>query len=247
MKCELVIEQPALKVVVCYIAVSRGENTRTFAQRFVDTWIANPPGYPHRLLIICNGGRLPGYIEPIFKPLDCQFVLRQNDGGKDISAYQAVADSTNADFLVCMGESVYFHRPGWLARMAKAREQLGPGMYGFFSSFMVMAHLNTTAFGCDPTFIRQYPQVDSNGARYEFEHGRTALWRRIVSWGGRAFFVTWDGVWERNDWRMPENILWRGDQSNLLVWCNHTERYYHGDALLKFTWERNANNPQRTE
>ena len=29
-------------------------------------------------------------------------------------------------------------------------------------------------------------------------------------------------------WRMPNNILWRGDQSNTLTWCNHVAGCYSG-------------------
>lgn len=242
-KCGMIVEKPGLKVLVAYIVVSHGPSALTYSARFVRTYLEHPPGIDHQLLIVCNGGIPSADILTTFKPLNCSFLYRPNDSGFDISAYGDVAEKTDADFLVCFGESVYFHRQHWLSRMVEAREQLGPGMYGFFSSYMVRAHLNTTAFACDPKFIRSYPIVDSRWGRYEFEHGTTALWRRIVSWGGRAFFVTWDGIWEPVQWRQPENILWRGNQSNLLVFCNHTERYCHGDALLKFTWERNADNP----
>jgi hypothetical protein len=37
--------------------------------------------------------------------------------------------------------------------------------------------------------------------------------------------VTWDGEWRRKDWRTPQNIFRRGDQSNLLVCDHHTEIY----------------------
>jgi hypothetical protein len=198
--------------------------------------MANPGGCDHSLTILCNGGPLPERQKKYFHGLPCDFMPKENDAGWDIGAYQVFAAQTDADFLVCFGESVHFWRPGWLARIVEARLQYGSGMYGFLATHAVRAHLNTTAFGCDPYYLTKYPRVLNHGSRYEFEHGEGSLWRRIHKGGGASVFVTWDGFWQPGEWRRPDNILSRGTQNNLLVKCNHTERFDMADPATRMSW-----------
>ena len=231
-----------VKICVAYIAVSAGPKTADFCARFVATWLEYPPGVECSLTVICNGGPLPMETALLFSPIEnVAFYQRPNDGGWDVSAWIDYSHHTDADMMVCLGESVFFHRAGWLKRLAEAWAMHGPGMYGIFATHNVRAHMNTTAFACDPKFLRGYGRVVQNRAdRYEFEHGEKALWRRISRSGKPAMFVTWDGVWPPGSWRVPVNILWRGNQSNLLASCNHVERYFEADENTKRVWEANA-------
>lgn len=224
---------------VAYTCVSQGASSDTHAQRFVDSYRRNPGGLAHKLVIICNGGGLPSYLEKIFRQIDCSLFLRSNDGW-DIGGYLELAKSTKTDLLVCLGESVYFHRPGWLIRIGAAWKTYGPGMYGCFSSFQTSAHLNTSAFACSPELMRDYPTVKTHEQRYAFEHSLKALWRRLAARNKATVLVTWDGVYEKHRWRHPANILWRGDQSNCLVFCNHTDRYAKAAAQDRRRWEAAA-------
>ena len=247
-KCEMLIERgPSLSITVAYICVSRGQRTLEYARRFADTWKQFPPGYPCQLWVICNGGLPAPNIASLFDGLDARFIPRPNDGGKDISAYQQAAATLTGpdDFLLCLGESNYFHREGWLAMIAQARLDNGPGMYGPFATHNVRTHLHTTAFAIDPVFLRMYPPVLTNPERYQFEHGPGCLWHRLGVMGGRAWLVTWDGVWPPESWRKPQNIIWRDNQSNCLWYCNHCDHHRDADALNKFTWQRNADGPFR--
>jgi len=242
--CYMIEQQAPFNVVVAYIAVSDPNlySIDTYAPRFRDTYLKFAAGYPHRLIVVCNGGKLTPFRQKHFAGLNCEFYVRPNDGGKDISGYQAIAHTVPCDFLVCLGESVYFHREGWLKRLVEARLENGPGMYGVFSSHCVRAHLNTNAFGCDPWFLQKYPPVEA-AMRYEFEHGGSALWRRIVASKAKAMLVTWNGVWEPGQWRVPDNIMMRGDQSNCLCWCKHTDKYFGGDNHLKLHWAQLSDAP----
>lgn len=235
-------ELVGLKVLVVYICVSRGQNTTSYSKRFAETWMQHPAGCDHQLLICCNGGILPASVEAEFRKIKPtpKFLLRNNDSGWDISGFQQVAHTTDAEFLVCLGESVHFWRDAWLARWVEARQQLGPGMYGPLATFNVRAHLHTTSFGIDPVYLRNYPPVRNHPERYEFEHGNGALWKRVKTSGGGAWLVTWDGVWEPKEWRMPEGIIWRGSQSNILVKCNHTQRFDEASPETRFRWAENA-------
>jgi hypothetical protein len=172
--------------------------------------------------------------------------VRENDGGWDISAYIAAARGPCSDYdaMLCLGESVYFHRAGWLKRLVEAWNKWGPGMYGPFSSNAIRSHLNTTAFFCAPKLLASYaaPVVDRK-SRYEFEHGQGALWRRASTLGLSVRLVTWDSEWEPRAWRMQKDILWRGDQSSCLMWCNHSDNYAKADTRTKAFWQRYADAP----
>lgn len=231
------LDPQKLKVLVAYIAVSKGPITADYCARFVGTYLAHPPEFEHDLLIVGNGGPLPRGVAPVFDVVKAKFLPRTNDPGWDISAYQQVARLFPCDMLVCLGESVYFHRQGWLRRFVEAWLMTGPGMYGFFSSNLVRAHLNTTAFVTDPKLLMEYPRVRNHAERYDFEHGDHAFWRFVQNKRRPTKLVTWDGSWDPMLWRVPRNILWRGTQGNCLAFCSHTDRYFAADAQTKRKWE----------
>jgi hypothetical protein len=172
----------------------------------------------------------------MFSPLACQFFPRQNDDGWDMGGYQAVARKFTCNMLVCLGESVYFWKPNWLKPIVDAWTKFGSGMYGFMSSFLVRPHLNTTAFAIDPRFLMGWPTIDNHTARYNCEHGKQSMWKHLTSFRKPTKLVTWDGVYDPPQWRYPQNILWRGDQSNLLIFCNHVDRYFAASPEIKKQW-----------
>jgi len=128
-----------------------------------------------------------------------------------------------------------------LRRLAAVAQRYGPGMYGLFATHNFCAHLNTTGFACTPKLLVEYPhQVRDHDERYAFEHGDKAFWRWLSGRKLAAIFVTWDGAWFPREWRYAQNILWRGDQSNLLAWCNHSDHFIEADARTKSVWSANA-------
>lgn len=230
-----------MKILLCYIAVTRGRNTHELAARFVGTYCQFPPLVEHETVVACNGGPLPFETHALFTPLsNVQFKPRVNDRGWDISAYQDIAKETDAEMILCLGESCYFHRAGWMVPLVEAWRHYGPGIYGFWSSYSVRPHLNTTGFAIAPEDLRAYPRVREKQDRYDFEHGFTSIWRRLYAKDKPAMLVTWDGVYPPLMWRYPKNILWRGDQRNCLLWCGHTERYANADTARKQRWANNA-------
>jgi hypothetical protein len=231
-------QAPSIKFTLLYIAVTGGSNIDAYAPRFARTYLEHPPGYPHKLVVVINGGALTERRAAYFKGTHCQFWEHENHGGWDVGAYvdyaQTVADKD--EILVCLGESIYFHRAGWLQRIAESYSEYGSGMYGFFSSHMVRAHLNTTGFSTDARLLAQYHRILNHGARYEFEHGHKAYWKRIAAGGHTAALVTFDNIWFQGEWRDGQNIMHRGDQSNLLAFCNHTEKWANADPNTKKMW-----------
>lgn len=235
-----------MRICLCYIAVTHGPIVDDYAARFVVTYMQYPPLVEHDLIVIANGGPLHTSTALIFEPLQARMLPRTNDAGWDVTAYIETAKGAcrEYDMMLCLGESNYFHREGWLQRLVEAWEKFGPGMYSPYSSNAVRAHMNTTAFCCPPMLLRQYPRrVYDRASRYEFEHGQRSLWRIAHMRGLPARMVTWDGEWEPQEWRTPPNILWRGDQSNLLMWCNHADAYANADGRTKAAWSAKADAP----
>lgn len=237
-----------VKVVICYIAVTNGPLTEDLAARFVTTYHEYPPGADHEMMVICQGGLLPTNITLLFEGLHAAMWPHPNTPGWDIDAHMDAAKGPckDADIMICLGESVYFHRAGWLQRFLDAWKKYGPGFYGPFASNNVRGHLQTTAFCCHPTMLARYPfKVVTRKDRYEFEHGENALWRRLAARGAPVRLVTWDGEWEPLAWRFPNNIIYRGDQSNCLLWCNHSQGFADADRTRKINWSKTADQPFR--
>lgn len=222
--------------------------TEDLCARFVASYKEFPPGVEHETFLICQGGPPPTETALIFEGTGFKVWPHENDPGWDISAYidAAKGPCEKADIMLCLGESVFFHRAGWFKRLIEAWAKYGPGFYGPFASNTVRAHLNTTAFCTSPVILRQYPaRVASRQDRYSFEHGERACWRRVSARGMPVRLVTWDGEYEPMSWRYPPNILFRGDQSNCLMHCNHAEAWASADAVRKLSWSRTADQPFR--
>lgn len=235
-----------MRIVVAYITVTGGSRTDIYSARFASSYMAFPPGVEHETIVICNGGPPTQQIGVILAGLpNLRFFPRSNSGW-DIAGYVEAAKgpAKDADMIVCLGESVYFHRAEWLRRLADVWYEFGEGMYGIFASHVVRAHLNTTAFVTSPKILADYPaRVENRNDRYEFEHGRMALWRILNMEGKPTMLVTWDGVWPPGQWRQPVNILWRGDQTNCLAWCNHVESYRESSPKVRGFWQRHVDAP----
>lgn len=232
-----------MKACVVYLVVTSGRITSDFIARFVSSYRQFPAGIEHDLFVVCNGGPIKQEHGIMFSGLNAKFYPRKNDVGWDLSAYMDVANGIckEYDMMACLGESVYFHRAGWLARFAEVWKKEGPGMYGPFATNVVRAHLQTTAFVTSPRLLRHYPcKIATKKDRYEFEHGPQAFWRRLAEKGYPVRLVTWDGDWLPRDWRKPNNILWRGDQSNCVMWANHCDHYRDADETRKRNWSRSA-------
>lgn len=225
-----------MKILISYVAVTNGPKTEEYSSRFVGSMIACPPGAEFELVVACNGGPLPQEIALMFSPFNAKFFPKQNDDGWDLGAHQAVARKFPCDMLVCLGESVYAWKPGWLKRMVEAWTRWGSGMYGFFSSFLVRPHMNTTAFAIAPQYLLGWPQITTHTSRYSAEHGQYALWNQMQKFRKPTKFVTWTSEYDPPQWRYENNILWRGNQSSLLLFCNHVDRYFAADPKTKDQW-----------
>ena len=244
-------DEPApVRVLLAYIYVTGGSHERgglksdQMFPRFLRTYKQFPPQYPHDSVVVCNGGMPSADIVKGFQELPARVHSRPSNHGWDIGAYIDIARVSQADAILCCGESIYFHRAGWLKRLMQAWAKYGPGFYGVFSSHLVRAHLNTNAFLCARELLAHYPYlVSTRQQRYDFEHGPNALWRQASKANWPVFLVTWDGEYEFPNFRAAQNIMWRGTQENCLMWCTHSDAYFRASARTKSEWAANADRP----
>ncbi len=237
------------KIAVLYTCVSQGPKTDDLVARFASTYHSFPPGYPHDLVCVCNGG-VPTSVQAatLAAAGTPKFFPRKNTPGFDLDGYMDAARGPCKDYdmLLLLGESCTFWRAGWLARLVEAWQKLGPGMYGPFSSNCLRPHLQTTGFACAPAMFNYWPEpIRNRQDRMAFEHGPAAFWRRVAAHGWPVALVTWSGEYKPRKWREPENILWKGDQSALLWHCNHSDRFAVGTPHRKRSWQAQADAPFR--
>jgi hypothetical protein len=232
-----------VKICAAYTAVTFGPKTSDFIARFVASWLAFPPGAECDLFVCCNGGPLNTEQSAMLAPLKPKMFPRKNDAGRDVTGYMdlMLGPAASYDAVLCLGQSLHFRKAGWLKRLIEAWQKWGEGFYGFFGSFFIRAHLQTSAFCCSPRVLKLYPIRPYNRAqRYAFEFGDKALWRRAVVRGYPARLVTWDGEWLPREWRTPANILWRGTQENLLFHHNHAENWEKQTPEIQRQWSARA-------
>lgn len=235
-----------MKVCILYIAVTHGPKTSDYIARFAGTYHEYPPEYEHHAIVCCNGGPITKEQCLLLSSLKCDFWPRVNDPGYDLSAYRDAAKTVASDFelLICLGETNYFWKSGWLKRIVESVEKHGEGMYSPFATHVIRAHLQTTAFAISPKLLLDYPlPIEDRQSRMEFEHGERALWRRLRKKGYPVKLVTWSGDWSPGQWRLPRNGLWAGDQRDLLWRCNHSERWDQADEKRKRSWQQSADRP----
>ena len=220
-----------MKPLVVYIHVVGPLVYRHEAERFVASYGQHPPGCEHETLVVINGGPATMDVRRLFAAIPGVTFYEHDNAGQDIGGFIAAAKRARAEMMVCLGSSTHFWRDGWLSRMIEAWERHGPGVYGAHTSFEVSPHFHTTSIWCPPRMLAEYPfPVGTRLERYNFEHGRTdkrrIFWRRAFLEGRPCKLVTWDGEYDWWDWRTPENIMRRGDQSNLLTLWKHADLWY---------------------
>lgn len=229
-----------MKIALGYICVSNNIQSHSFSSVFLDSYRQFKPAIEHKCYAICNGGPPDKPIRDLFLQNGFNLIERPNVGG-DIGGHFDLANMLDVDLMFCFGQSIRLWRSGWMDRVVSEWDRFGRGLYGFFPNYSRMPHLITTGFACSPGLLTKYP-LESYGVnfRYNFEHGKHSFWRRLARSGLPAKLVTWSGAYDPEEWRKPSNIMWRGDQSDCLVFCNHTERYFAANATTKLLWERQA-------
>lgn len=221
-ECWFIKEPPKVKVTLIYIHPVIHEGFLDVARRFVQTFEQFPTGYPHRTIIICNGGQASQVSRSIFAPIaGCEFIPHDNTA-MDIGAFQFAARTFPCELMVFFGASTYFRKPNWLKRMVEAYEKHGEGLYGASANRGVQGHcfphIRTTAFWCKPDLMNSYPhRITRADQRYAFEHSKANLTAWAASEGYPTLVVSTDGEYAWGDWDSFPGGYHRDNQEKLLV------------------------------
>lgn len=212
---------------------------KPYEERFHRTYLEFRPGIEHELVIAnCGATAAP---DNAFDDIATRQVFYSGPAW-DIGAYQNLVPKIAADLVLCMATPVYFWRDLWLESIVNAFQTYGAGVYAPMASNEVTPHLRTGCFACTPKLMRDYPKViDTRDKCCDFESrdGNFSLW--AISQGYPVMMVTENKCYEKPDWRKPDNIFRRGDQSNCLTWDRHNDVYFEANAEQKAILEKAAN------
>jgi hypothetical protein len=232
-----------MKVSVVFVRVVTKPEYQHGAQRWLQSYLDFKADYPHEVIVINRYANSP---DDMFDIVGAKHI-RYDGGGWDCGAWQYAGWNIETDLLVCFNSSTYLTGPRWLKHFVAAVEEFGDGLYGPLSSYEIIPHIRTPCMIFQPYVIRNYPmEVTSRDDTYRFESfGFSDQYPNFTQWvrqkGLQTRLVTWDGVYDLPDWRKPDNIFRRGDQSNLIVKDRHCEAYEVSDAEGKAKLEHLAN------
>lgn len=170
--------------------------------------------------------------------------VNYNENGCDIGSAQYASELLKENaFMVNMTSRCYFHREGWLKRLLEARNKHGKGLYGVSASWEGgKPHICTRAYCMDSEDFTRYPHIiDTREKGQKFEVGEWCITDWFRQQDLSTIQVTFDGEQHQADWRKPDNIFRKGDQTNCLVWDRHTLIYQEADANDKRRLEEMAN------
>lgn len=236
-----------MKIALIYpYIIPKADALRPAFERFIDTYLKFPAGIDHTLIMApCNGEEIPDQdFRTMIDLANARIGPYYFGEGRDIGCHQYIANwlPPRYDFVVFCSSQVYFHREGWLSRMAQEREVKGPGLFGgMASNEQGRPHIRTCFYGTDPALMRSYPEVvNSRVKALQFESQPNYFLGTLLPRGMTGYLVTFDGAYGPESFRAPANIFRRGNQSNCLVWDHHTDLYFQADDTQKRITERLA-------
>lgn len=205
--------------------------------RWLETYKKFKPIIPHEVVIVnCN----PGEYDSMFDEVATRYIDYHGHGW-DCGTYQHAAEAIEADLIICFNAFTYFWQEDWLTPFVNAARDNGPGIYGPTGSYENTPHLRTPCIGFHPGVMREYPHLsNSRETCILFESGPD----NFTMWSNKAGYptlmVTRDKAYPMNEWRTPNNVFRRGDQSNCLIKDRHTDLYDKASPEEKVAWANAA-------
>lgn len=221
-----------MKISLCTIRVPANPMYDSVTERWLRTYEQFKPEIAHDLIVVDSDVAAP----PGEHGKHTDDFRVYTGGGWDCGIWQWLAKTVDCDLLICTNTSTYFTRAGWMERFVEAFKQHGPGLYGSMTSLEVSPHVRTPVYVFPPEIMRDYPMLcDSRPKTYTFEClGMKDTFTSFCRQKGLpTMLVTWDGCYDLPDWRKPDNIFRRGDQSNILVKDRHADNYEASDEAGK--------------
>lgn len=222
-----------MKVEIVYVYPTvAGNGYDHYAERFVQSYLKNPPSVEHSTTVVFNGNPASAEMKELFALLpEVKFMLHDNSG-YEIGAYQAACRASHADMIVFFGASAYVRKSGWLLQMARAFQLHGEAQYGCMANRGagdIRPHLRTTGFWTSPKLFNAYPyKITKPEQRYPFEHGPECFTSFIARMGLKNWLVTAIGQYLWAEWDSAPGGIHRDGQVNLLTGDRLSEPpYYH--------------------
>lgn len=212
-----------MRIVVAYVYPNiSNRHYDACAKRFAIQYAKYDPGQrDHDIYVVVNGGgRLSGVQEKFFSPITANFMHHDNSG-KDLGAFQRVAERVPCDLLVCMGAPSRPRVNGWLGMIESAVKNYGAGIYGNWGFHVPYPHIRTTAFFICPEILNAYPVlIKTDRQRYHAEHSPESLTMMCKHEGLATNMVTTKGVFGINHWHhCPQDECLLMDQfSDRMAW-----------------------------
>lgn len=199
-------------------------------KRFITGYREFKPTIPHDVVVVrCGGSEGASDFDAI-----ATHYLRFDGWGSDCAAYQAIVSVLDYDLVLCLNTLAYPWRYEWLQPFVEAFNIHGKGVYGATASYENHPHLRTPAIAFSPDVIREYPFRTTNREdSVRFESGTNSISAWAEREGYPCVLVTADGRYYKPNWRTPNNIFRRGDQTNCLIMDRHTDIYRDADPVTK--------------
>lgn len=201
-----------------------------YHKRFIKSFMDYPPDIDCRLkVILCGVGDSTG-ARSLYAEIYNHGIATYEGKGWDLGAHQEISGRSSCDVVVCLVTPAYFLEHGWICPIVEAFEKYGDGLYGTSASYQNMPHIRTGCFAFSPSAMRQYPNfIDSREKTCYFESGQSPTVRKpewsFTNWmlaqGKPVKLVTRGACYDLPDWRKPDNIFRRGNQSNALARDRH--------------------------
>lgn len=212
-----------MTIELCYV-FPHGDSHLANYWRFLNSYAENPPGLPHRSVILTDEGQIDDAAHLAKAVFGQVHIFQSHDRALDIGRYQAWSANSNADVLLFCGGTTYFRKPGWMQRVVDSVSRYGKdALYGSMCNtgdmgFNVYPHIRTTGFWVGREAFNRYPvRVQQKEQRYEFEHGATGLTTWFRQQNLKVWVVGWDTEYAWPNWGNIPGGFHNGDQRNLLI------------------------------
>lgn len=238
-------------VLVYLFPLDASEHFRPHAERWAKGYRQFAAGCSHQVLICASNGSVSREDKQLFEGVNPQWDDSYRGNAWDNGEFQYIARNHDADMMLFMNGRAHFWKENWLKPFVDAFVKFGEkGLYGNAASFESCPvdpmpwpnpHIRTPCFATSPKVFRKfcYDLSHREHSGY-FESGRWNFSEWFRERGLPVKLVTRDGVYDREQWRKPENIFRRGNQSNCLVWDKHHQEYFNADHATKKAMEESA-------
>jgi hypothetical protein len=216
-----------------------------FVKRFCQTFMEYP-GDCEIALLKCVKKTDEWYLEKLAEHYQWLYPAEQthyiyDSNGCDIGSAQWLSKQLHPDRLMIMMTSrCYFHKAGWLERYLEAHDKDPDALLGASASWEGgKRHICTRAYAMRAGLFASYPHlIDTREKGQKFEVDEWCITDWFAENQRHTLQVTFDGVQEQPDWRNPDNIFRKGNQSNMIVHDKHSDLYRDAGPEEKLRLEK---------